>query len=542
MFEIVGNVVAIPDSQKEIFVQGDNQTNVLSFKVPRYSGEMDLSTLRAMIKTKNKYELYDFLYPQATVEDDFVILDWDVASTSTLVNGELEVQIQFQGIITATQVSPVWQSTIFTLTVSGSLISDEEIYKTSPTAFMQWAEDFNQIREDVTQTMGITDGIVEDISRTQDEIALKQELINTEFMRIDSTLDGMQLAITQAEELIEDVAALAEVAKEIDVHKNAAVAAQNASKASETAAKEYADSAKLSADNAKASETDAKENADITSANKIEIENIKNSLNLGLYYTKTQADDTTETLQGNIDTLENSLSQVELTLTAQNTELSEEVDLLREELSDGATLNKFTTAEKNKLSGVEAGAQENTIESISINSVPVNITNKQVDIQLSGSSGGSVAVINSLDSTSTTAALAAAQGKVLADKMQLQTGTWTPSINEMLGEITKIYTATWAKQGNIVHIYANIDMNITLAFSTTFILEGLPFTSIERGIINVLTSGSIETGSIITGYTSANGCSFIPTRSDNSILHLTYADLGVGSRQLRFAGIYFCQD
>ena len=49
----------------------------------------------------------------------------------------------------------------------------------------------------------------------------------------------------------------------------------------------------------------------------------------------------------------------------------------------GLSTNDFTTAEKDKLSGVAAGAQENVIESVMINGVAVPVTSKAVNLDLS---------------------------------------------------------------------------------------------------------------------------------------------------------------
>lgn len=48
----------------------------------------------------------------------------------------------------------------------------------------------------------------------------------------------------------------------------------------------------------------------------------------------------------------------------------------------GLSTNDYTTAEKNKLSGIESGAEENIIESIKVNGTAQTITSKEVDIDV----------------------------------------------------------------------------------------------------------------------------------------------------------------
>jgi len=49
----------------------------------------------------------------------------------------------------------------------------------------------------------------------------------------------------------------------------------------------------------------------------------------------------------------------------------------------GLSSNDYTTSEKNKLGGVESGAQVNVIESISVNGTTQTISNKNVNIPIS---------------------------------------------------------------------------------------------------------------------------------------------------------------
>ncbi len=73
--------------------------------------------------------------------------------------------------------------------------------------------------------------------------------------------------------------------------------------------------------------------------------------------------------------------------------------------------NDFTTDEKTKLQNIAANAQVNIIETVKVNGVALTPTAKAVDVTVPAAT----VVNNTLTSTSTTAALSAAQGKVLKD-------------------------------------------------------------------------------------------------------------------------------
>lgn len=73
--------------------------------------------------------------------------------------------------------------------------------------------------------------------------------------------------------------------------------------------------------------------------------------------------------------------------------------------------NDFTTDEKTKLQNIAANAQVNVIETVKVNGVALTPTTKAVDVTVPAAT----VVNNTLTSTSTTAALSAAQGKVLKD-------------------------------------------------------------------------------------------------------------------------------
>jgi hypothetical protein len=75
----------------------------------------------------------------------------------------------------------------------------------------------------------------------------------------------------------------------------------------------------------------------------------------------------------------------------------------------GLSANDYTTEEKTKLAGIEAGAEVNAIKTVKVNGTPLTVTGKAVDVPVPAAT----VIADNLTSTSTTSALSAAQGKAL---------------------------------------------------------------------------------------------------------------------------------
>lgn len=61
-----------------------------------------------------------------------------------------------------------------------------------------------------------------------------------------------------------------------------------------------------------------------------------------------------------------------------------DLGLVNKETGKGLSTNDYTTEYKNKLDNIEANAQVNKIESISVNGIQQTITNKNIDLTISG--------------------------------------------------------------------------------------------------------------------------------------------------------------
>lgn len=94
-----------------------------------------------------------------------------------------------------------------------------------------------------------------------------------------------------------------------------------------------------------------------------------------------------ETVKVNGTALTPTSKAVNVTVPTKTSDLTNDDNVVKD-ASYVHTDNNYTSTEKSKLDGIEAGADVNVIESISVNGTPQTITNKNVDITVSG--GGSV--------------------------------------------------------------------------------------------------------------------------------------------------------
>ncbi len=104
-----------------------------------------------------------------------------------------------------------------------------------------------------------------------------------------------------------------------------------------------------------------------------------------------------------------------------NAALAEKVDAVD---GKGLSTNDYTTAEKNKLAGIDTGAEVNVIESVEVNGTALSVSSKTVNIPKATSSVYGAVILS--DATNGTAAAAsggtAATPKAVADALAAATG------------------------------------------------------------------------------------------------------------------------
>ena len=110
----------------------------------------------------------------------------------------------------------------------------------------------------------------------------------------------------------------------------------------------------------------------------------------------------------------------------------------------GLSANDYTTEEKTKLAGVEAGAEVNAIKTVKVNGTPLTVTGKAVDVPVPAAT----VIVDNLTSTSTTSALSAAQGKALKENADSH-------INHGIGTEAGVHGLRWFN--NILQFFNGTD-------------------------------------------------------------------------------------
>ena len=138
--------------------------------------------------------------------------------------------------------------------------------------------------------------------------------------------------------------------------------------------------------------------------------------------------------------------------TATQTALDDKVDKVQ---GKDLSTNDYSNADKDKLTGIEAGAQVNKIETIKVNGTAQTITEKSVDIDLSGYKQTQQAVVDpSVGSDPTTEFIATvsqdANGVMTATKQRVQDGTTEQKGIVQLEDAVDSYSTSKAATPNSV--------------------------------------------------------------------------------------------
>ncbi len=133
-------------SDKILSLKGNSNADKIKFTVDRYCDGIDLSECTCTIKTKNSNNESDVILPKIDINEKILDINWTITSATTVVSGELMVQIQFEKLFSDGQggydetKTIVWQSNIMKFDVQNSLSSDKDIYDQEPTLFQQWED------------------------------------------------------------------------------------------------------------------------------------------------------------------------------------------------------------------------------------------------------------------------------------------------------------------------------------------------------------------------------------------------------------------
>ena len=148
-------------SQEIPLIEGDNNTYVIRFVAPRYSGGVDLANLTWGVNIKNATLEQGFVnLSSATSDDSAVYIDWNVGSFATVLHGSSFCTIE--GRNNSSSAHPVWKSSIVTLRVGRSVSADDIIDGSNVDSITEIAENVaesivaNSVRYDTSQSLNST--------------------------------------------------------------------------------------------------------------------------------------------------------------------------------------------------------------------------------------------------------------------------------------------------------------------------------------------------------------------------------------------------
>lgn len=177
-----------------------------------------------------------------------------------------------------------------------------------------------------------------------------------------------------------------------------------------------------------------------------------------------------------------------------------------QETGKGLSTNDFTTAEKTKLAGIEAGAEVNDVTSVNGNTGAVNLTASDVGAQPTLVSGTNIKTINGT-SILGSGDLTLEASDIPYDDSQTQLGNNVQSAIEQLNyDNTSISVALGNKQNKVEVVSKTAsDTSVTLLTDTFYVfptMATLSVTVTSTGMYTFrFTSGSTATTLTVTGAT-----------------------------------------
>lgn len=142
-------------------IEGDNNTYVIRFVAPRYSGGVDLSNLAWGVNIKNATLEQGFVnLSSVTSDDQAVYIDWNVGSFATILHGSSFCTIE--GRNNSGNTHPVWKSSVITVRVGRSVSADDIIDGSNVDSITEIAENIaesivgNSVRYDMAQSLNST--------------------------------------------------------------------------------------------------------------------------------------------------------------------------------------------------------------------------------------------------------------------------------------------------------------------------------------------------------------------------------------------------
>ena len=259
LFDIVNRTIYPFDDYVDIVVESDNDSRKLTFSVPRYYDDVDLSTKSISVRFVNAADQYDeYNVKDAKVQENVVIFTWLLSDKALIQSGEVEFDILFWD-----DTKYKWHTKPAKLKVEHGLV-DTDFWATHDQSdiYEQWRI---EAKENLRLTVEAKDAaeLAEANAKTSETNAKASEEAALASQNAAKTSETNAKASEEAALASQNAAKTSEDnAKESETNskasEEAALASQNAAKESETKAKASEEAALASQNAAKTSETNAK--------------------------------------------------------------------------------------------------------------------------------------------------------------------------------------------------------------------------------------------------------------------------------------------
>ena len=185
------------DGEVITLVQGDHNSEVFSFEIPRIVEGHDMSLCDEIKihyintdrkKKNNSKDVY--LVKDITVNDDTLVFDWIISGNATKYYGSLSFLIQFCCTENDGSYSYIWHTDTFTgVTIASSYNNSETV-----------AEDFSDILEEWRSQ------VISQIELSNQNIQKINEDYNTNIAKLDEGIEKLTGAVETADQYIGDYA------------------------------------------------------------------------------------------------------------------------------------------------------------------------------------------------------------------------------------------------------------------------------------------------------------------------------------------------
>ncbi|MEG0693676.1 MAG: hypothetical protein RR444_11430 [Oscillospiraceae bacterium] len=168
--EVLGTIIVVNSHNKMISVKGNTNANQIQFRLARFEDSLDLSSLSCIIKTMNQAGKNDVIIPQVVIGDTTLDVIFRINHMTTLLDGNLELQIEFHKLTTDGLDDIVWQSNIAEFIIGNSLLADRIFEQVEPSVLQQWEKRVADIQSNVTTMHNEVKGSIATINRMSAEL------------------------------------------------------------------------------------------------------------------------------------------------------------------------------------------------------------------------------------------------------------------------------------------------------------------------------------------------------------------------------------